>query len=121
MHDAEQLQAKLDAIEARYEADVARDELWGVGALRLVLLPTIFLMVALSVIARGEPLDAAPVLYAFGLAVLLSAGFQVATWLVMKCVLAYRTHRRATARLSSSGGAGDEDRERRACALARRV
>jgi hypothetical protein len=98
MHDAEHLQAKLNEIEARYEAELARDELWGAGLARLVLLPSIFLIVGLSVLARGEPHEAVPLLYAFALAVVVSAGFQVATWLVMRGVLAYRTHRRAMAR-----------------------
>jgi hypothetical protein len=97
MHDAERLQAKLNEIEARYEADFAAIDLRGAGLSRLVLLPSIFLMVALSVLARGEalPID---LLYAFGLAVLVSAGFQVATWLVMKGMLAWRARRRAMAR-----------------------
>ena len=89
-----ELQAKIDEIEARYEAELARDDLWGAGLARLVLLPSIFLMVALSVLARGEALSI-DLLYAFGLAVLVSAGFQVATWLVIKGMLAYRARRRA--------------------------
>ena len=96
MADAERLQSRLNAIEARYEAELARDDLWGAGLARLVLLPSIFLMVALSVLARGEALSI-DLLYAFGLAVLVSAGFQVASWLVMKGMLAYRTRRRAIA------------------------
>jgi hypothetical protein len=88
-----QFESRLREIERHYAERVATTELWGVGVLRLTLLPTAF---AIIIAARWALFGEQPtleVLAWFGVAAGVSVGFHLLTWLAARVVLSWRTAR----------------------------